>query len=148
MASDRDTQIERIADTIESLVAPNVNGYWIDYSGSANAGSIEASRRKFAAALYDAGLRATPADSLDALRTRIEALPRQTQFADPFFPETYDYETVGLNAVLGLIAAHRAEGSKREHAPGDEWHRYRAECEICGQPGQVVVSVEPQRVEP
>lgn len=39
----------------------------------------------------------------EVLGNDIEALPRQTQHADPFFPETYDYETVSLEAVLALV---------------------------------------------
>lgn len=49
------------------------------------------------------------ADLVAELRAAIEALPRQTVHADPFFPETYDYETVGLDAVLERLAALGAE---------------------------------------
>jgi len=33
----------------------------------------------------------------------VEVLPRQMQYADFYFPETYDYETVGLAAVIAAI---------------------------------------------
>ena len=41
------------------------------------------------------------------IRAAVEGLPRQVQYADPFFSDTYDYETVGLAAALAAI-----EGSK------------------------------------
>lgn len=53
-------------------------------------------------------LRRLSEDSVTLAKTelegRIEKLPRQMQHADPFFLETYDYETVGLSAVLRLLA--------------------------------------------
>ena len=35
----------------------------------------------------------------------------------------------------------------KAHKPG-EAHRYRIECEVCGQRGQIKISVEPQYPEP
>lgn len=38
------------------------------------------------------------------LTRRIEGLPQMTVHADPFFPETFDYQTVARDAVLAEIA--------------------------------------------
>ena len=37
-----------------------------------------------------------------------------------------------------------ATATSDRHAPGES-HRYRIECEVCGERGQIVLSVEPQR---
>jgi len=51
-----------------------------------------------------------------------------------------------LDALVRLLKAVVAyQRPIDEHEPGDS-HRYRVVCEVCGQRGQVVVSVEPQLV--
>ena len=48
------------------------------------------------------------------------------------------------SAISDVRAIRGFSASDRPHEPGEP-HRYRIDCTICGQPGTVRVSVEPQR---
>ena len=47
--------------------------------------------------------------------------------------------------AAAIFAALPAEPAGAGHEPG-ELHRYRIECMDCGEPGNIVLSIEPQRV--
>ncbi len=76
---------------------------------------------------------------MPSLREKVEGLrrPAQTDRQAQDFVSAYN---LAVNDVLAIIANHG------EHKPGES-HRYKVRCSICGQPGTVVLSIEPQVAE-
>lgn len=92
-------------------------------------------------------------DDTDRERLRLAAT-LAAAFPDGWFIDFVEareaaYQILGRLVEKGTpLQAVAGDGAHSVHEPGEEFHRYGVlTCEVCGQRGQIFVSIEPQRTQ-